>query len=105
LVTCAVWLQRRQAGDLGAYHQLTYKKLVHGAQVLSRKLKRNTPVGESVGPLLPNSAGVAVVFMALQTIRRVPAMLNLSAGPAIVLAAMKAAGVKTVLTSRLFVGK
>jgi acyl-[acyl-carrier-protein]-phospholipid O-acyltransferase/long-chain-fatty-acid--[acyl-carrier-protein] ligase len=55
--------------------------------------------------LLPNSAGVAVVFMALQTIGRVPAMLNFSAGPVNVLSAMKAAQVKTVLTSRAFIEK
>ncbi len=55
--------------------------------------------------LLPNSAGVAVVLMALQTIGRVPAMLNFSAGAVSVLAAMKAAQVKTVLTSRAFIEK
>jgi acyl-[acyl-carrier-protein]-phospholipid O-acyltransferase / long-chain-fatty-acid--[acyl-carrier-protein] ligase len=84
---------------------LTYRKLILGAQVLSRKLEQGTAVGENVGVLLPNSAGVAVVFMALQTIGRVPAMLNFSAGPSNVQAAMKAAQVKTVLTSRSFIEK
>ena len=85
--------------------KLTYRKLILGAQVLSRKLESGTDVGENVGVLLPNSAGVAVVFMALQTIGRVPAMLNFSAGPVNVLAAMKAAQVKTVLTSKAFIEK
>ena len=85
--------------------KLTYRKLILGAQVLSRKLEQGTGVGENVGVLLPNSAGVAVVFMALQTIGRVPAMLNFSAGPVNVLAAMKAAQVKTVLTSQAFIEK
>ncbi|MCA3579723.1 MAG: AMP-binding protein, partial [Bradyrhizobium sp.] len=85
--------------------KLTYRKLILGAQVLSRKLEQGTSVGENVGVLLPNSAGVAVVFMALQTIGRVPAMLNFSAGPVNVLAAMKAAQVKTVLTSQAFIEK
>jgi acyl-[acyl-carrier-protein]-phospholipid O-acyltransferase/long-chain-fatty-acid--[acyl-carrier-protein] ligase len=84
---------------------LTYRKLILGAQVLSRKLEQGTFVGENVGVLLPNSAGVAVVFMALQTIGRVPAMLNFSAGPSNVQAAMKAAQVKTVLTSKSFIEK
>ncbi|MGA2055039.1 MAG: acyl-[ACP]--phospholipid O-acyltransferase [Bradyrhizobium sp.] len=84
---------------------LTYRKLILGAQVLSRKLEQGTAVGENVGVLLPNSAGVAVVFMALQTIGRVPAMLNFSAGPSNVQAAMKAAQVRTVLTSKSFVEK
>lgn len=84
---------------------LTYRKLILGAQVLSRKLEAGTQVGENIGVLLPNSAGVAVVFMALQTIGRVPAMLNFSAGPVNVTSAMKAAQVKTVLTSRAFIEK
>ena len=84
---------------------LTYRKLILGAQVLSRKLEQGTTVGENVGVLLPNSAGVAVVFMALQTIGRVPAMLNFSAGPTNVQSAMKAAQVKTVLTSKSFIEK
>jgi acyl-[acyl-carrier-protein]-phospholipid O-acyltransferase/long-chain-fatty-acid--[acyl-carrier-protein] ligase len=85
--------------------RLTYRKLILGAQVLSRKLENGTTAGENVGVLLPNSAGVAVVFMALQSIGRVPAMLNFSAGPVNVLAAMQAAQVKTVLTSKAFIEK
>ncbi|HJZ22786.1 MAG TPA: AMP-binding protein, partial [Bradyrhizobium sp.] len=85
--------------------RLTYRKLILGAQVLSRRLARSTEVGENVAVLLPNSVGVAVVFMALQTIGRVPAMLNFSAGPVSVLSAMKAAQVRTVLTSRAFIEK
>ncbi len=68
-------------------------------------MEQGTAVGDNVGVLLPNSAGVAVVFFALQTIGRVPAMLNFSAGPVNVLAAMKAAQVKTVLTSKAFIEK
>jgi acyl-[acyl-carrier-protein]-phospholipid O-acyltransferase / long-chain-fatty-acid--[acyl-carrier-protein] ligase len=85
--------------------KLTYGKMILGAQVLSRKLEVGTAAGENVGVLLPNSAGVAVVFMALQTIGRVPAMLNFSAGPVNVLAAMQAAQVTTVLTSKAFIEK
>jgi len=85
--------------------KLTYRKLIAGAQVLGAKLENGTTIGENVGVLLPNSAGVAVVFMALQSIGRVPAMLNFSAGPVNVLAAMKAAQVKTVLTSKAFIEK
>ena len=86
--------------------KLTYKKLIVGAQVLGAKLvPMLPPEGESVGVLLPNSAGVAVTFFALQTIGRVPAMLNFTAGPANVVAACKAAKVSVVLTSRVFVEK
>jgi acyl-[acyl-carrier-protein]-phospholipid O-acyltransferase / long-chain-fatty-acid--[acyl-carrier-protein] ligase len=85
--------------------KLTYRKLIISAQVLGQKLENGTAIGENIGLLLPNSAGVAVVFMALQSIGRVPAMLNFSAGPSNVLAAMKAAQVKTILTSKAFIEK
>src|SRR6202008_4381606 len=83
--------------------KLTYRKLIAGAQVLGAKLENSTAVGENVGMLLPNSAGVAVTFMALQTIGRVPAMLNFSAGAVNVLSAMKAARGKTGLTPKAFI--
>jgi acyl-[acyl-carrier-protein]-phospholipid O-acyltransferase/long-chain-fatty-acid--[acyl-carrier-protein] ligase len=86
--------------------KLTYKKLIVGAQVLGAKLAPMLPpVGSSIGVLLPNSAGVAVTFFAMQTIGRVPAMLNFSAGAANVVSACRAANVQVVLTSRVFVEK
>ena len=88
---------------LGAH--LSYRKLIAGAQVLGSKLMRFTSEGEAVAVMLPNSAAVAVTFFALQSIGRVPAMLNFSAGSASVLSAMTAAQVKTVLTSRAFIEK
>jgi acyl-[acyl-carrier-protein]-phospholipid O-acyltransferase/long-chain-fatty-acid--[acyl-carrier-protein] ligase len=85
--------------------RLSYKKLITGAQVLGRKLEKCAPVGANVGVLLPNTAGVAVTFLALQGIGRVPAMLNFTAGPSNVLAACEAAEIGVVLTSRSFVEK
>lgn len=85
--------------------KLPYKKLIVGAQVLGGKIAEFTAPGEAVGVLLPNSAGVAVTFFALQGIGRVAAMLNFTAGSANVVAACKTAQVKTVLTSRAFIEK
>lgn len=85
--------------------KLSYKKLIVGAQVLGAKIAALTVPREAVGVLLPNSAGVAVVFFALQSTGRVAAMLNFTSGSANVLAAIRAANVKTVLTSRVFIEK
>ena len=85
--------------------KLGYKKLVTGAQVLGRKLEGYGQSGDSIGVLLPNSAGVAVTFFALQSIGRIPAMLNFTAGAANVLAACEAAKVLVVLTSHNFIEK
>ena len=85
--------------------KMKFGKLITSAQVLGAKLIPLAPVGASVGVLLPNTAGIAVTFFALQTIGRVPAMLNYSAGAANMLAACKAADVKTIVTSRTFIEK
>jgi len=85
--------------------KLGYKKLITGAQVLGRKIEPLAPAGANVGVMLPNTAGVAVTFMALQGIGRVPAMLNYTAGPSNVLSACETAEVKVILTSRSFVEK
>ncbi|WP_072391744.1 acyl-[ACP]--phospholipid O-acyltransferase [Hyphomicrobium sp. CS1GBMeth3] len=84
---------------------LSYRKLILGAQVLGAKLAPLALEGEAVGVMLPNSAGVAVTFFALQSIGRVPAMLNFTAGPQNIDAACTAAKVSVVLTSRVFVEK
>ena len=85
--------------------ELSYSKLLLGTSVLAQKFATETVAGEKVGVLLPNSAGVAVVLLALQRIGRVPAMLNFTAGPANLVAACKAAEVRTVYSSRAFVEK
>ena len=85
--------------------KLSYRKLILAAQVLGRKLEPMAPAGGAVGVMLPNSAGVAVTFFALQSIGRVPAMINYTAGPQNVLSACRAAKVEVVLTSRVFVEK
>ncbi|MGJ4856697.1 acyl-[ACP]--phospholipid O-acyltransferase [Labrys sp. La1] len=84
---------------------LTYKRLLIGINVLGRKFEAFTAPGEHVGVLLPNANAVAVTFFALQSIGRLPAMLNFSAGQANLISACKTAQVKTVLSSRAFVEK
>ncbi len=82
---------------------LSYDRVILGSHVLGRKLCGFTDAGERVGVLLPNSAGGAVTFFALQCYGRVPAMLNFSTGAKNMVAAIKAAEIKTVLTSKRFV--
>lgn len=85
--------------------KLTYKKLLIGARVLGAKLMRFADEGKAVGIMLPNANGAAATFLALVSAGRVPAMINFTAGVANVLAACRAAEIKTVLTSRAFVEK
>ena len=80
-------------------------KLVAGALVLGRRFAAVTAPGERVGVLVPNVNAAAVVFFALQAFGRVPAMLNFSAGPANLEAAVVTAQVKLVISSGEFVAK
>lgn len=80
-----------------------YGRLILGSLVLGRKLAAFTREGERVGLMVPNAAGAAVSFFALQAFGRVPAMLNYSAGLQSILASIRAADLKTVITSRRFI--
>ena len=82
---------------------LSYDRLIAGSLALARPLSAGTAKGEAVGVLLPNVAGVVVTFFALQSIGRVPAMLNYTAGFANLKAACTAAEIRTILTARAFI--
>ena len=106
------WRRRARTRDTGKPAlsdplgtKLSYRKLILGAQVLGAKLEPLAPAGGAVGVMLPNSAGVAVTFFALQAIGRVPAMINFTSGAANIKAACRAAGVSVIVTSRAFVDK
>ena len=81
---------------------MTYDRLIAGALGLGRPLARLSEPGERVGLLMPNAAGTAVAFFALQAFGRVPALLNFSTGFAGMSAACRAADLKLILTSREF---
>lgn len=82
---------------------LSYDRLIVGAELLGGRLAANTAPAEAVGLLLPNVAGVAVAFFALQARGRVPAMLNFTVGSANLRSACATAQIRTVVTARAFV--
>lgn len=81
----------------------TYGDLLKASLALGRQCSRITREEEIVGVLLPNMSATVSLLLGLSAMRRVPAMLNYSAGPESMLGACVAAGIKTVITSRLFV--
>lgn len=85
--------------------KLSYRKLILGAQVLGGVLDRRIPNEDVVGVMLPNANGVAVTFFALQSIGRVAAMINFTAGSGNVIAACKAVKITTILSSQAFIDK
>ena len=82
---------------------MRYKSLILKSYVLGRAFKRNFPNEERIGVLLPNVLANVVTFFGLQSVDKVPAMLNFSTGVAQVVSCVKTVGLKSVLTSRKFV--
>ncbi|MDG4896191.1 AMP-binding protein [Mesorhizobium sp. WSM4976] len=84
---------------------LSYRKMFIGARVLGRRFEAVTAPGEAVGVLLPNANGVVLTFVGLISASRVAAMINYTAGPASVTAAVSTAVIRTVVSSRAFIEK
>ena len=84
------------------YQSLTYRKLMVGADVLAQALRGPLTGGERVGLLLPNINATPQTLLALWQLGKVAAMLNYSSGVASMLACSKLAGLKHVITSRVF---
>jgi acyl-[acyl-carrier-protein]-phospholipid O-acyltransferase/long-chain-fatty-acid--[acyl-carrier-protein] ligase len=73
-----------------------------GTDVLAQALRDDVAVGERVGLLLPNVNATPTVILALWSLNKVPAMLNFSAGTPSMLACAELAGLKHIVTSRVF---
>ncbi len=84
---------------------LTYTGLIRAAFVLGRKIADMTEPGERVGILLPSSGGVVVTYFGLHAHGRVPVMLNFTSGLSNIKAAIKAAGLKKILSAKRFVNQ
>ena len=83
--------------------EYSYNDLLKMALMLSRLVERHTAGNERVGLLLPNLAPTLGLLIGLTARRRVPAMLNYTAGVDAMQAACTAADVRTIVTSRAFV--
>ena len=81
---------------------LTYRKLMLGADVLAQALRETVPEDERVGLLLPNVNATPAVILALWSLGKVPALLNFSSGTPAMLACAELAGLKQIITSRVF---
>ncbi len=86
----------------GAY---SHAELIKMTLALGRLASKVTAQGEHVGVLMPNMAASVALLIGLSTFRRVPCMLNYTAGTEGMQNACRAAGVHTILTSRLFLDK
>jgi len=87
--------------------ELTYRRLMVATDVMAGEWRRRLgpTVGERVGVLLPNVNSQPITFLSLWAVRKVPAMLNFSTGPAVMLLCAQLAELKNIITSRQFIEK
>lgn len=81
----------------------SYGQLLKKSLALGRLASKVSAPGENVGVLLPNVTGTICLIFGMSAMRRVPAMLNYTAGTAGMQNACIAAGVRSLITSRKFV--
>ena len=84
------------------FEEENYGQVLRGALALGRLTARYSGEGERVGVLMPNASPTAMLFLGLVAMRRVPAMLNYSAGVDGMRTACEAAMLRTIFTSRAF---
>lgn len=83
---------------------LTYKQLFERAAAVAEELSEIlTPNQPGIGVLLPNMNTAPVVLLGLWLLEKEVALLNYSSGPASMLACVKLAKLKQIVTSRVFV--
>ncbi|WP_432720999.1 bifunctional acyl-ACP--phospholipid O-acyltransferase/long-chain-fatty-acid--ACP ligase [Jeongeupia wiesaeckerbachi] len=83
----------------------SYGSLLKMTLGMQRLLSRITAAGDVVGVLTPNAAPTLGLILALSAGRRVPAMLNYTAGQDGLRSACTAAGIRSIVTSRTFLEK
>jgi acyl-[acyl-carrier-protein]-phospholipid O-acyltransferase/long-chain-fatty-acid--[acyl-carrier-protein] ligase len=93
----------RQMVEDASGTQMSYGTLLKASLALGRLAGKQTAERENVGVLLPNAAGAVALVFGLLIGRRVPAMLNFTAGVEALNSAIRAARIRVVFTSRVFV--
>ena len=83
----------------------TYGTVVKASLALGRLFSKITEPGEVVGVLMPNVGPGAYSILGLWAFGRVPAMINYTAGLDGMQSALKAAKIKTLITSKSFLEK
>ena len=83
---------------------LTFRGLMVGVDLMARQWRAmlGSDGYERIGVLLPNISATPTVLLSLWAAKKVPAVLNYSTGAATMLACVQLAGLKRIITSRVF---
>lgn len=107
IITTASHLPRKIALEDATFKELTYRRLLVGADVLAGVWRERfgPAVGERIGVLLPNINATPVTVVSLWAAQKVPAMLNFSTGIPVMLQCAQLAGLKHIITAQPFLDK
>ena len=84
---------------------LSYKTFIEKSYVLGAAYQKAFEKEKYIGLMLPNTLANAVSFFALQSVDKVPVMLNFSLGQASFLSCVKTLKLQTVVTAHTFIEK
>ncbi len=86
--------------------ELSFRRLLVGADLIARRLAAAlSPTSGSVGVLLPNVNAMPVTLLSLWALGKTPAVLNFSTGTPVMLTCAQLAGLKQIITSRVFLAR
>jgi acyl-[acyl-carrier-protein]-phospholipid O-acyltransferase/long-chain-fatty-acid--[acyl-carrier-protein] ligase len=85
--------------------ELTFGRALIGSLLISRIVRKRTPDEELIGLLLPASVGGALANIATSLAGKVSVNLNFTSGHDAMASAIERCGIRTILTSRMFLAK
>jgi len=97
------WFSFCMADTMGTV--LSYGRTLVGGMLLSQRLEQRCSREAMVGVLLPASVAGALVNIAVLLAGKVPVNLNFTAGRDAMESALAECGIKTIITSRLFLSR
>ena len=97
------WFSFCMADTTGA--ELTWGKALIGSLLLASWVRRHCAEDSMVGVLLPASVGGALANVAVSLAGKIPVNLNFTAGKDAMVASVQRCGIKTILTSRVFLSR
>ena len=97
------WFSFAMADSSGT--ELTYGRALVGSLLLGRWVRSRCPDERMVGIALPPSVGGALASIAVLFAGKVPVNLNFTAGREAMASAIQQCGIRTIVTSRIFLGK
>jgi acyl-[acyl-carrier-protein]-phospholipid O-acyltransferase/long-chain-fatty-acid--[acyl-carrier-protein] ligase len=85
--------------------ELTYGRTLTGSLLVAGWIRKNRPSEKMIGLLLPSSVGGALANAGTMIAGKVPVNLNFTAGRESMASAVEQCGIRTILTSKVFLAK